>query len=76
VGQDHKPSVNHKELLEQIDRLTREEATKKQLLESGFSTFKTQMMPGEIAKRLLKKGVMKVKSILPHFPSRSKRSHG
>jgi len=68
--------VNHKELLEQIDRLTREESMKKQSLESGFSAFKGQMTPGEIAKRLLKKGVMKVKSLLPHFPSGSKRNHG
>jgi hypothetical protein len=64
--------VNHNELLEQIEKLTREEAMKKQTVESGFSTFKRQMMPGEIAKRILKKGVMKVKSFLPHFPSRTK----
>jgi hypothetical protein len=72
VDQHHKHSVNHKESLEQIDRLTREEATQKQSLESGFSASKTQMMPGEIGKRVLKKSVMKVKSILPHFPFKTK----
>ena len=45
---------------------------KKQILVSGFSTFKKQMMPGEIAKRLLRNSVQKVKSFLPHFLSRPK----
>jgi hypothetical protein len=64
--------VNHKELLERIDRLQKEEEMKKQILVSGFSTFKKQMMPGEIAKRLLRNSVQKVKSFLPHFLSRPK----
>jgi len=68
--------MTHKELQEQIDRLSREESMKKQSLESGFSTFKRQMLPGEIAKRILKRGVMKVKSVLPHFSSGSKPRHG
>jgi len=64
--------VNHKELLERIDRLQEEEEMKKQILVSGFSTFKKQMMPGEIAKRLLRNSVQNVKSFLPHFLSRPK----
>jgi len=64
--------VNHKELLERIDRLQEEEEMKKQILVSGFSTFKKQMMPGEIAKRLLRNSIQKVKSFLPHFLSRPK----
>ena len=64
--------MNHKELLERIDRLQKEEEMKKQILVSGFSTFKKQMMPGEIAKRLLRNSVQNVKSFLPHFLSRPK----
>jgi hypothetical protein len=64
--------VNHKELLERIDRLEREAEMKNQILVSGFSTFKKQMMPGEIAKRLLRNSIQKFKSFIPHFLSRPK----
>ena len=64
--------MNHKELLERVDRLESEAEMKKQILVSGFSTFKKQMMPGEIAKRLLRNSVQKVKSFLPDFITRPK----
>jgi len=67
--------MNHKELTERIERLTREEEMKKQTLETGFSTFKKQLMPGQIAKRVLRNGLQKVKNILPHFGSRHDRNH-
>ena len=67
--------MNHKELTERIERLTREKQMKKQALETGFSTFKKQMMPGQIAKRAFRNSLQKVKDILPHFPFRFKRKN-
>ena len=60
------------ELDEQIEKLARQETEKKEILDNSFTRFKKQMMPGEMAKRFLKDGLMKVKSFLPHFSSRSK----
>jgi hypothetical protein len=67
--------MNKEELDEQIGKLSRQESEKKEILEEGLIRYKRQMMPGEIAKRFLKKGVMKVRSFLPHFSSMSNRKH-
>jgi hypothetical protein len=68
----HKPSMTHKELQEQITRVSREEEMKKQSLEYGFSNFKRQMMPAAIAKRALKNSIIKIKSFFHHFPRLAK----
>ena len=57
--------MTHKELLEQIDRVTREEEMKKQSLESGFSEFKKQMMPAALGWALVAIGLLTVSGMEP-----------
>jgi hypothetical protein len=68
--------MTHKELRDEIDRVSRMEEMKKQSLESDFSEFKKRMMPAAIAKRALNNSIYKIKSLLPNFLHKSKPSHG
>ena len=52
--------------------LTSRESEQKLSIKNGFSEFEKQMMPGQIAKRIFKNSLIKIKSFLPKFSSKAK----
>jgi hypothetical protein len=60
------------DLKEQIDMLTRRESEQKLSIENGFSEFEKQMTPGQVAKRIFKNSLIKIKSFLPIFSPKTK----
>jgi len=69
------PVVNKAELSERIEQLTNRELLLKSRLKKGFVELKSELMPIQIAKRILKAPLIKIKSFLPKFAFRSHSRH-